>query len=553
MNEIIFENDFEKMRQLIPAGTHTVVLYDRNVAQWMSLAADPSWETIPLDGGEGLKQWEHVQQVVTRLMELRVDRSWFLAGMGGGTVCDFAGFIASVYMRGIPFGLIPTTLLAQVDAALGGKNGIHFGPYKNIIGCTVLPRWVFCNPAVLSTLPPEEFRCGLAECIKHGAIASQDYFRFIENEVAPCTRFSELSPQVLERLITGSQEIKMKIVGEDLHEKGIRKALNFGHTFGHALAAYVPDLTHGQAVAKGMVLAARHAVEQGLLAPDRAARLSEVLASCGLDTSLPCAGNTYIPYMVHDKKKRGKDLEFVLLEDIGKYVFVQEPVVIWENRSRNPGVTLGAGLDRDLALWADKAPWVECRLDLAPELSAVGMVALRMQCMGRENRLMLTCPVTPGQTSVPDMLREMISWGAGWVDIPLDASPEYAGALSEMARENGVGIIRSVHFWDSGEGRIPDAGELEAITQKTFGEGADFLKIAVLTRSREDSEALLSWCERQNEREDIRFRITLMIMGGDALWARKRALRKGYPFVYSAPDHNRITAPGQPSYQELYP
>ncbi|MDD2824680.1 MAG: hypothetical protein PHR05_05740 [Bacteroidales bacterium] len=128
MNEIIFENDFEKMRQLIPAGTHTVVLYDRNVAQWMSLAADPSWETIPLDGGEGLKQWAHVQQVVTRLMELRVDRSWFLAGMGGGTVCDFAGFIASVYMRGIPFGLIPTTLLAQVDAALGGKNGIHFGP-----------------------------------------------------------------------------------------------------------------------------------------------------------------------------------------------------------------------------------------------------------------------------------------------------------------------------------------------------------------------------------------------------------------------------------------
>jgi 3-dehydroquinate synthase len=551
MSQIILSEDFSQMRRLIPPGTRTLVLYDRNVAPWMQQAADPSWELIALEGGEALKQWDRVEQTVSRMMELLADRSWFLIGMGGGTVCDFTGFIGSVYMRGMPFGLVPTTLLAQVDAALGGKNGIHFGPYKNIIGCTRLPQWIFCNPAVLKTLPPEEFRCGLAECIKHGAIASEPYFRFIEEKVAPCVDFSALPAGITERLIAGSHEIKMKVVEEDLYEKGVRKALNFGHTFGHALAAFYPELSHGQAVAKGMALAASCSVERGLLQPQLAQRLLRVLTACGLDPTLPCSPRQIIPFMLHDKKKRGRDLDLVLLGAIGQYVLVSDPVEKWLNRAQNPGVSLDSAHSRDVSAWLDKAPWVELRLDLAADISPVGMVALRMQCMGKEKKLMLTHPAAAESGAIPDMLAEMVSWGAGWVDIPLDAPQGYAKQLTALARTNGVQVIRSAHFPENNPEGVPDEALLEGLAQKAFSGGADFLKIAVHTRTLQESDALLAWCDGQNRKENARFRTTMMIMGPDALRSRRHALRNGYPFVYAAPSGDRATAPGQPAFQEF--
>ncbi|HOG25074.1 MAG TPA: type I 3-dehydroquinate dehydratase [Bacteroidales bacterium] len=551
MSQLILSEDFSQLRGLIPTGTKTLVLYDRNVSQWVHQAADPSWELIALEGGEALKQWERVEQTVSRMMELLADRSWFLVGMGGGTVCDFAGFIGSVYMRGMPFGLVPTTLLAQVDAALGGKNGIHFGPYKNIIGCTQLPRWVFCNPAVLRTLPRDEFRCGLAECIKHGAIASESYFRFIEEEVAPYGDFSALPAAITERLIAGSQQIKMKVVEEDLYEKGVRKALNFGHTFGHALAACYPEISHGQAVAKGMALAAACSAERGLLQPQQAQRLIRVLNACGLDPGLPCPTGQIIPHMLHDKKKRGRDLDLVLLKAIGEYVLVSDPVELWMNRAQNPGVSLDSAQSKEMSEWLDKAPWVELRLDLAGDLSPVGMVALRMQCMGKEKKLMLTHPAAAESGVIPDMLAEMVSWGAGWVDIPLDAPQGYAGQLTALARTNDVQVIRSAHFPENSLEEIPGEALLEGLAHKAFSGGADFLKIAVHTRTPQESDALLAWCDVQNRKENARFRTTMMIMGPDALRSRKHALRNGYPFVYAAPSGDRTTAPGQPAFQEF--
>ncbi|MBP8999927.1 MAG: type I 3-dehydroquinate dehydratase [Bacteroidales bacterium] len=551
MSQLILSEDFSQLRALVPPGTKTLVLYDSQVTEWVRQAVDPSWELMALEGGETLKQWDRVEQTVSRMMEILADRSWFLIGMGGGTVCDFTGFLGSVYMRGMPFGLVPTTLLAQVDAALGGKNGIHFGPYKNIIGCTQLPRWVFCNPQVLKTLPPEEFRCGLAECIKHGAIASDSYFRFIEKEVAPCRDFRELPAGVLERLIRESQEIKMHVVEEDLYEKGVRKALNFGHTFGHALAACYPQLSHGQAVAKGMVLAAACSADRGLLQPQQAQRLLQLLVSCGLDPVLPCRERDIIPHMLHDKKKRGRDLDLVLLAGIGQYKLVSDPVELWTNRAQNPGVSLDSVCNREVPAWLDKAPWVELRLDLAGDIPAVGMVALRVQCLGKERKLMLTYPVVPDNETIPETLAEMVSWGVGWVDIPLDASRGYVQELTALAREQGVQVIRSLHVPENNPGGIPREDQLDKVAEKAFAEGADFLKIAIHTANPQESDALLAWCDRQNRKAEVPFRTSLMIMGPDALRSRKHALRNGYPFVYAAPSADRATAPGQPAFQEL--
>jgi 3-dehydroquinate synthase len=647
--QVILSEDFGKLRKLVPEGSRVVVLYDRNVEPWFKRMADPAWKALPLDAGEELKQWDKVEKTVETFLEWDVDRSWFLVGMGGGTVCDFAGFIGSVYMRGMPFGLVPTTLLAQTDAALGGKNGIHFGRYKNMIGCTVLPRWVFCNLLVLETLPAEEFRCGLAECIKHGVIADASYFSFIKEHVACCTGpgtssgtdFCNLPLSVLRRLVQGSQEIKVRFIEEDLLEQGVRKALNFGHTFGHAIAACHPSISHGQAVARGMALAATYSVEQGRLAagtqhllsadpqgrPSSGAHLSagqvqtflspaerdelvEVLIACGLDVELPCPEREIIPYMLHDKKRRGEDLQLVLLSRIGQYVFSKEPVVKWENRSRNPGVCLGASAVQDFSLWIDRAPWVELRLDLMPALSPVALLAFRMQCMGKEHRLMLTqlgafvpdrqatavpdrqataapdrqATAVPdrsavgseNQTLVPEVLAEMISWGVGWVDVPIEAPAAYVQEVTALARQHGAKIIRSAHFWGTSAGSmyasIPSEETLNTLAEQAFSAGADFLKIAVHTQSRQESDFLLSWCDRQNSRgvrlsgkagdgvpvdgrdsvpTDGRYRVTVMIMGDDALRARQHALHNGYPFVYAAPDREGATAPGQPSFEEL--
>jgi len=551
MNNVIVSTDPGQLRQMVPAGTKVVLLYDRNVTVWMEQAADPSWIAIPLEGGEDLKQWKFVQHVIDRFIELQVDRSWFLVGMGGGTVCDFAGFVGSVYMRGMMFGFVPTTLLAQVDAALGGKNGIHAGPYKNMIGCTVLPQWVFCCPEVLSTLPEREFRCGLAECIKHGAIASESYFSFLEEEVVHLRKYEHYSPALIQKLIAGSQEIKTKIVSQDLYEKGVRKALNFGHTFGHALAARFPDLSHGEAVAKGMGAAARYSVQKGILRPESAQRLLRVISAAGLDAQLPCTQSDLITYMLHDKKKRGKTLGLVLLRDIGEYVLVNEPVEKCKNALRNPGISLGSLRKESLNLWLEKAPWVEFRLDLTGTLSQVGMVALRMQCMGKEKKILLTHPVDADCKEIPDNLREMISWGPGWVDVPLKSLAVYKESLSRLARDNGAGIIQSVHFWENHSRDIPGKEVLDTLVREAFSTGADYLKIAVYTYNEKQSDELLAWCDEQNARKEIDYRITVMIMGEDALRTRKHALRQGYPFVYAAADSQNTTAPGQPSFEAL--
>ena len=325
MSRICFSRNLKELADLLPEGKQVVVLYDKAVSEWVKKAGLPAALSIGLEGGETLKQWDAVARVVDRFMNAAVDRSWFLVGIGGGTVCDFAGFLASIYMRGISFGFVPTTLIAQVDAALGGKNGIHFGSYKNILGCIVQPAWIFCDPDLLRSLPLREFRCGLAECVKHGAIVSETYFRFIEEEVAGYDP-AELPDATLDRLVRDSQQIKMDIVEKDLYEQGERRALNFGHTFGHAMAAEEPSLSHGQVVSKGMVMASRLAVRKGLLEKAECERLEKVLARCGLETEYPYSENRLLPYILHDKKRQTNYIWLVLLRRIGQYMIVKEPV-----------------------------------------------------------------------------------------------------------------------------------------------------------------------------------------------------------------------------------
>ena len=255
-------------------------------------------------------------------MDLDADRSWFILGIGGGIVCDVAGFLASIYMRGVRFGFVPTTLLAQVDASVGGKNGVNLDGYKNMLGVFNQPEFVLCDPEYISSLEEEDLACGLAEVIKHAAIADLDLFSFLEvNQQAVLAR----EPQALQRLVLDSVRIKAGVVSQDEKESGLRRVLNFGHTLGHALEK-VTGISHGRAVSQGMVAAAELSVRKGFLSAADCARLTALLSAYNLPTELQTEPGYLIQALARDKKREGDDVHFVLLQELGQAVVQTLPL-----------------------------------------------------------------------------------------------------------------------------------------------------------------------------------------------------------------------------------
>jgi 3-dehydroquinate synthase len=276
----------------------------------------PDLPVLKIGSGEGIKTLDTVAQAARELMELDVDRSWFILGLGGGIVCDVAGFLASTYMRGVRFGFVPTTLLAQVDASVGGKNGVNLNGYKNMLGVFNQPEFVLCDPEFVSTLEEEDLACGLAEVIKHAAIADLELFSFLEvNQQAVLAR----DPRAIERLILDSVRIKAGVVSQDEKESGLRRVLNFGHTLGHALEKET-GISHGRAVSQGMAAAAELSVRRGLLSRADCARLTALLSAYDLPAKLQVDPASLIQALARDKKREGGDMHFVLLQGLGQAV-----------------------------------------------------------------------------------------------------------------------------------------------------------------------------------------------------------------------------------------
>ena len=242
----------------------------------------PAGPVIEMGVGESIKTLDTVADIYSALIGHEADRSAFLLGIGGGIVCDVAGFVASTYLRGIRFGFVPTTLLAQVDAGVGGKNGVNFSGYKNMVGVFNQPEFVLCDPGVLTTLSDGDRGCGLAEIVKHGAIADADLFSFLESNTDAVLG---LEPAAVHRMVYDSVVIKSTIVNRDEKETGERRKLNFGHTFGHAVEK-VRKVPHGEAVSMGMMVAAALSVRKGYLTEADAARLRALLENFGLPTRL---------------------------------------------------------------------------------------------------------------------------------------------------------------------------------------------------------------------------------------------------------------------------
>jgi 3-dehydroquinate synthase len=275
-------------------------------------------DVVVLPDGEQYKDWDSLNRIVDRLLETASDRKTVLVALGGGVMGDLTGFAAAIYMRGVPFVQVPTTLLAQVDSSVGGKTAINHPRGKNMVGAFYQPVRVIADLDTLDTLPAREFSAGLAEIIKYGPIADADFLVWLE---ANLDALMARDKQALAYAVQRSCEIKAWVVGQDEREAGLRAILNFGHTFGHAIETGMGygAWLHGEAVGCGMVLAAELSTRLGLMPADFVTRLRRLIERAGLPVLAPRLGLArYLELMRVDKKNEGGEIRFVVIEGLGK-------------------------------------------------------------------------------------------------------------------------------------------------------------------------------------------------------------------------------------------
>ncbi len=297
-------------------GRKVIILTDSNILKYYSNDLPEGIPIIEMGLGEKNKTLATIEMIMGKLLELEADRTSFLLSIGGGIVCDVGGFAASVYMRGIPFGFVSTTLLSQVDASVGGKNGVNFEGFKNMVGVFNQPEFVLCDNTMFSTLEEEEFQSGFAEIIKAGAIKNPELFNYCKENSDKALANDE---EVITSMIYDSVKIKADVVEADEREKGERRLLNFGHTFAHALEKKT-GILHGNAVSIGMVLAATVSQKLGMLSDEEVYAIKEVLESYGLPTKSQIPVKDLFEVMKQDKKRVGDSIHIVLLEKIGQAI-----------------------------------------------------------------------------------------------------------------------------------------------------------------------------------------------------------------------------------------
>lgn len=304
-----------------------IILADEN-CQRHHRSTFKSFSTILIPSGEDKKTQATADYIISELLKREADKKTLLIGVGGGVVTDLTGYVASVYKRGMPFSLVPTTVLAMVDAALGGKNGINVGLLKNMIGTIHQPENIVFDYSFLTSLPQQEWKSGFAEIIKHACIRDEEMFSHLSEHTLQ--DFID-KPSLLSALIEKNVELKMYIALADEHDQDLRLLLNFGHTIGHALEN-IHEISHGEAVSIGMIAASRLSQKMNGFPDEQIQRLSGLIQLYGLPLSIASDPNRVFDLIKMDKKRVGRELQFVLLKRIGNGYSMSIPLdVIKEN------------------------------------------------------------------------------------------------------------------------------------------------------------------------------------------------------------------------------
>lgn len=313
-----FDDNFATLKKIVDVR-NTILITDEHVFG-SHKPKFKNWNVIVLKAGEEFKIQETVDTVIEQMIQMQADRKTTLVGIGGGVITDITGYVASIYMRGISFGFLPTSVLALVDASIGGKNGIDVGVYKNMVGIIRQPAFILHDLSLLKSLPESEWQNGFAEIIKHACI--KDAAMFKELQAATLKEYRQNLKKTAD-LIQRNALIKIKVVQKDEFEKADRKLLNFGHTLGHALENQY-ELSHGQAISIGMTYAAHlSALLRGFRDADK---VVAVLERYGLPTYAEFDVKQVLDVLKMDKKRIQKEMNYILLDKIGKAVIHPIPV-----------------------------------------------------------------------------------------------------------------------------------------------------------------------------------------------------------------------------------
>ncbi len=305
-----FDADFSHLEKLVDKK-RSVIITDENIYSGQQKKFE-GWKTIVIRPGEQFKIQSTVDEVINKLIEAETDRKSFLIGVGGGVVTDITGYVASVYMRGIRFGFVPSSILAMVDASVGGKNGIDVGVYKNLVGVINQPDFLLYDVSLLKSLPEEEWVNGFAEIIKHACIRDAEMFDELRKKSIP---FYQKNKRALTKLITRNVMIKSAVVQKDEFENGDRRLLNFGHTVGHAIEN-VYALPHGKAISIGMVIAC--VISEQITNFKDTQKVSALLSKYNLPVATEIDVKKIFQVLKMDKKKINKSIRYTTLKKIGK-------------------------------------------------------------------------------------------------------------------------------------------------------------------------------------------------------------------------------------------
>ncbi len=320
-SEVIVGSVSELLPRLLP-DKRVVVVSDTNIDRHYHTLVN-RYEHVLIGLGEASKTLVTADAIYKKFISMGVDRSTFVLAIGGGIVTDVAGFVASTYMRGVEFGFVSTSLLGQVDASVGGKNGVNVDGYKNMVGTFTQPRFVICDVGMLRTLPEREVRTGMAEVIKAGIIADEELFSKLElTPLAELTKNPDLLGEVVYRAI----KVKADIVERDEREHGDRRKLNLGHTLAHAIEKSSSKMNHGEAVAVGLSLISDAAARRGLLSAADKERICSLLQRTGFDLTPPVAMRVLLKAVSKDKKSEGDVLNVVFPTAIGACEVVPMPL-----------------------------------------------------------------------------------------------------------------------------------------------------------------------------------------------------------------------------------
>jgi 3-dehydroquinate synthase len=317
-----------RLRKLTRPGSRIFIVTSPEIwALWGKQLLSGFGKSVPevlfLPAGEAHKRMASVEKLATALSESGADRSSLLIAFGGGILGDLTGFLAAIYMRGIDYVQIPTTLLAQVDSSVGGKTGANLSSVKNLIGSFHHPRAVFADVDVLHTLPPRELRAGLQECVKAGIIRDAALFNFMERNSEAILAADDAA---LTRVIAAAVRMKAEVVAKDERESGLRMILNYGHTLGHAIetVTHYRGLLHGEAVGWGMLAATELSRMRGLLPAAQAERIQRVIRAYGPLPRFRAKAEAILDATARDKKNRAGTRRFVLAEKIGHATIVED-------------------------------------------------------------------------------------------------------------------------------------------------------------------------------------------------------------------------------------